>query len=286
MNKRPAASRSLILRCLMDGMSVAATCRVTGAAKRTVLNLLVEAGEFCEVWSGFRFRNLAITEVQVDEQWGFIGSKARNAKVAGHGDIWVFAGMDAKSKLLFSWLVGGRTPENTRAFIRDLSGRVSGRIQLTSDGWHQYPNAVRGAFDFAKCDYAMLQKTYGQASEEALTTRRYSPPVCTGAKKIRMIGRPKMDKVSTSYIERVNLNTRMNCRRMTRLSNGFSRKHQNHAAALALTFWSYNYCKVNRTLTKAAKGIHQTPAIAAGLSDHVWTADDLVAMMDGTQNVG
>jgi hypothetical protein len=158
---------------------------------------------------------------------------------------------------------------------------VSGRIQLTSDGWHDYPNAVRAAFDFARCDFAVLQKTYGQP-QESVTARRYSPPICTGAKKIRMIGRPDMEKVSTSFIERVNLNTRMNCRRMTRLSNGFSRKHQNHAAALALTFWGYNYAKAHRTLTKAAKGVHTSPAMAAGLADRLWTADDLIGMMDGT----
>jgi IS1 family transposase len=285
MNKLPTATRALIVRCLMDGMSVRATCRVTSAAKRTVLNLLVEAGTFCEVFSDYRFRNLPVKEAQVDEQWAYIGSKQRNAKHEGQGDIWVFAGVDAETKLIFSSLVGARNPENTFAFIKDLAGRVSTRVQITSDGWQSYPHAVRAAFGFAKCDYAMLQKSYGQPQEN-VTSRRYSPPVCTGAKKIRMIGRPNMDKVSTSFIERVNLNTRMNCRRMTRLSNGFSRKHENHAAALALTFWGYNYGKAHRTLTKAAKGVHTSPAMAAKLADRLWTAEDLISMMDGDRALG
>jgi IS1 family transposase len=286
MNKLPAATRSLVLRCLMDGMSVRGTCLVTGAAKRTVLNLLVEAGEFCEVWSDFRFQGLAVREVQVDEQWGYIGSKQRNAKAgSGHGDIWVYAGIDSETKLLFSWLVGARVPENTFAFMQDIASRVVTRLQLTSDGWREYPGAVRSAFGFARCDFAVVQKIYGQPQEN-VTSRRYSPAVCTGAKKVRMIGLPDMAKVSTSFIERLNLNTRMNCRRMTRLSNGFSRKHQNHAAALALTFWGYNYCKANRTLTKQAKGIHTTPAMAAKLADRLWTADDLIAMMDGAITIG
>jgi IS1 family transposase len=285
MNKLPATTRSMIVRCLMDGMGVRATCRVTGAAKRTVLNLLVEAGTFCEVFSDYRFRNLPVKEAQVDEQWGYIGSKQRNAKLPGQGDVWVFAGIDAETKLLFSWLVGARTPENTFAFVKDIAERVSTRVQLTSDGWQPYPHAVRAAFAFAKCDFAVLQESYGQAQEN-VTSRRYSPPICTGAKKVRMIGRPNMAKVSTSFVERVNLNTRMNCRRMTRLSNGFSRKHENHAAALALTFFSYNYCKVQRTLTKAANGVHTSPAMASKLADRLWTADDLIAMMDGSVLVG
>lgn len=159
-----------------------------------------------------------------------------------------------------------------------MASRLANRVQLTTDGWGAYLAGVRQSFDFARCDYAILAKVYGQSVEQG-PARRYSPPVCLGAIKQRMIGRPDVDLVSTSYVERLNLNTRQNCRRFTRLTNAFSKKAENHAHAVSLTFFSYNFCKVHSTLTRAA-GAKTTPAMAAGLTDRAWSWEDVLAMMD------
>lgn len=280
MNKTPATRREMILRCLTDGMSIRATSRLTGSSKGTILRLLAEVGEFCEMWQFHRLKKLNVTVVQADEQWSYLGAKQKNATKPGDGDIWTYCAMDADSKLVFSWLVGARSDANTYAFVEDLAGRVVNRIQLTTDGYAAYLGAVRQAFDFARCDFAQLVKSYGsQGAGETQTSRRYSPMVCTGAVKVRQIGRPAEELVSTSYVERLNLNTRQNCRRFTRLTNAFSRKAENHAAAVALHFFTHNFIRPHGTLTKAAKGIKTTPAMAAGLTDRPWTMADLLAMM-------
>ena len=186
--------------------------------------------------------------------------------------------MDADSKLVINWLVGARNTANTHAFVADMAMRLANRVQLTTDGWGAYLAGVRKSFDFARCDYAQLAKVYGPSMEQG-PARRYSPPVCKGAIKERRIGRPDMDLVSTSYVERLNLNTRQNCRRFTRLTNGFSKTAQNHAHAVALTFFAHNFIRAHGTLTKAA-GVKTTPAMASGLTDRVWTWDDVLAMMD------
>jgi IS1 family transposase len=282
MNKLPLARRAAILRALCEGNGIRATARLTGSNKDTVMKLLVEAGEFASVYQDVAHRNLKTVRVEADEIWAFVGAKQRRAKRAGDGDIWTFTALDADSRLMVTWLVGSRSQESANAFVADLRSRLTRRIQLTTDGHGMYLTAVRRAFAFGEVDYAQLVKQYGQPQEGIEASRRYSPPVCTGAEKVRMIGRPDFDLVSTSYVERSNLTLRMQNRRFTRLTNAFSKKAENHAHAVSLFFLYYNYCRPHQTLTKEA-GEKTTPAMAAGLTDRVWTVDDIVSLMDPAQ---
>jgi IS1 family transposase len=218
--------------------------------------------------------------VEADEIWAFVGAKQRRAVRPGDGDTWTFTAVDADSKLMMTWLVGARSQENAITFMRDLRSRLTRRIQLTTDGHGMYLTAVRMAFKFGEVDYAMLVKQYGQVEEGVDSSRRYSPPVCTGALKVRQIGRPDPDLISTSYVERSNLTIRMQSRRFTRLTNAFSKKALNHAHAVSLFFLYYNYCRPHQSLTKAAQGVKTTPAMASGLTDHVWTVKDIIGLMD------
>lgn len=277
MNRLSPSVRATALRCLTDGMSVRATSRVVGVSKGAVLRLLAEAGEFCRAYHCLRMRNLPTSRVEADEQWSFCGSKQKNARLPGQGDLWVFAALDADTKLVISYLVGARNSENAYAFMEDLAVRVRGRIQLTTDSWVSYIGAVRHAFGFARCDYAQLVKQY--ASPDVVVQRGYSPPICTGAIKIRMIGRPDPDKVSTSYVEAFNLSTRTHCKRFARLTIAHSRKAENHAHAVALNFFAHNFIRVHSTLTSECKA-KTTPAMASGLTDRPWTVDDLLTLMD------
>lgn len=278
MNKMPVTKRVAVLKCLTDGMSIRATSRVTGASKGAVLRLLAEVGDFCEGYQFHRLRNLKATRVEADEQWSYVGAKQRNATQAGHGDLWTFCAIDADSKLIMSWLVGGQSAENAKAFMVDLASRCANRIQLSTDGHGMYVHAVREAFAFARVDYARVVKVFGQSPEQG-PSRRYSPPVVVDTIKERMIGRPDMDLVSTSYVERLNLNTRQNCRRFTRLTNGFSKKAEAHSHAVALQFFAHNFTRSHGTLSKAA-GVKTTPAMAAGLTDHIWTWEEVLSMAD------
>jgi IS1 family transposase len=278
MNKTDKNTQALILRCLVDGMSLRATCRTTGVSMGTVLRLLEEAGNFCAFYHCQRMRNLPTMRVEADEQWSFCGAKAKNATRAGDGDLWTFAALDADSKLVISYLVGARNAENTYAFIGDLAQRVTGRIQLTTDSWGAYWGAVRSAFGFARCDYATIVKEYA-APQDVESKRRYSPPVCIGAKKLRLIGRPDMSKVSTSYVEAMNLATRTHCKRFARLTIAHSRKQENHAHAVALHFFAHNFIRVHTTLSQE-RGAKTTPAMASGLTDRVWTVEDMLTLMD------
>lgn len=277
MNKTARATQTMVLRCLTDGMSIRATCRATGVSMGTVLRLLADVGRFCAEYHCLRMRNLPTQRAEADEQWSFCGAKQKNATQAGDGDLWTFSAIDADSKLVVSYLVGARNAENTYAFIGDLAQRVAGRIQLTTDAWGPYTGAVRHAFGFARCDYAQIVKSY--ASPDVEGQRRYSPPVCTGVLKIRMIGRPDPAKVSTSYIEALNLGTRTHCKRFARLTIAHSRKQENHAHAVALHFFAHNFIRVHSTLTKK-RGAKTTPAMASGLTDRVWTVDDILTLMD------
>ena len=204
---------------------------------------------------------------------------------AGDGDIWTFTAIDADSKLMISWLVGPRSQDNATAFMKDLRSRMTQKIQLTADGHNMYHVAVRAAFNWDEVDWAMLLKQHGTVEEGKEAARRYSPPVCTGAIKMRCIGRPDPDLVSTSYVERSNLTLRMQQRRFTRLTNALSKKAENHAHAVSLYFMYYNFCRVHSTLTKAKGGIHTSPAMAAGLTDHVWKVEEILTAMDPNQLV-
>jgi IS1 family transposase len=280
INKLTGARRAAVVRALCEGNSIRATVRLTGAAKATVLKLLVELGEFCSIYQDHALTNLRTTRVEADEIWAFVGAKAKNATRAGDGDIWTYTALDADSKLMLSWLVGPRNSGNTQAFMADVAARLGNRVQLTTDVLPWYVAAVERAFGWNGVDFAQIIKSYGLPMDESERQRRYSPAVCTGAQKMPVIGNADIDKVSTSYVERSNLSMRMGMRRFTRLTNGFSKKAENHAHAVSLFFMFYNYCKPHTTLTKTAGGIKRAPAMAAGLTDHVWTVEEILEKMN------
>lgn len=274
MNKLPASERAQILHMLCEGMAIRAVARITGKSKNTISKLLVDAGKVCSAYQDEHFRNLNTARVEVDEILSFVYAKKKNVATAkaapdGAGDVWTWTAIDADSKLVMSWLVGGRDGEYALSFIDDLKSRLANRVQLTSDGHRSYLEAVEGAFG-ADVDYAQLVKMYGKGPETA--KGRYSPAECTGI-KIRVEGDPDEKLVSTSYVERQNLTMRMHMRRFTRLTNGFSKKVANHEASIALHFMYYNFVKMHKTLKC-------TPAMAAGVTGKLWEMSDVVAMIE------
>lgn len=273
MNKTSTEKRAQILRCLVEGNSIRATCRLTGAAKGTVTKLLCDAGRACSEYQDKAFVNLGCKRVQCDEIWSFVGAKEKNCsaemKAKGAGDVWTWTALDAETKLIPCWFVGNRDAGCAYHFIHDLKARLANRVQLTTDGHRAYLSAVEDAFG-AEVDYAMLQKVYGAAPEGPQV--RYSPAVCMGARKAVITGAPDFDHISTSYVERANLSMRMGNRRFTRLTNGFSKKVENHEHALALYFMFYNFARIHQTL-------RVTPAMEAGVSDHVWEMEEIVSLI-------
>lgn len=279
MNELTDANRAAVVRCLVDGASIRATAWITGTAKATVLKLLVELGGFCSLYQDHVLRNLPCTRVEAGEIWAFVGAKHKNATKPGDGDLWTFTGIDADSKLMVSWLVGPRNQASVSAFMEDVAARLTSRVQFTTDGHHMYLTAVEKEFGYNKVDYAMLTKSYGQMPVQG-AARRYSPMVCTGATKEPIMGQPVEELVSTSYVERANLTTRMQMRRFTRLTNAFFRKAENHAHAVSLYFMYYNFCRPRTTPTKGKRGVHTTPAMAAGVADHAWTVEELLGLLN------
>jgi IS1 family transposase len=279
MNKLSIERRAAVIRALVEGASLRSVARMTGTDKDTVMRLLVEVGEFCSIYQHHTLVNLPCKRLECDEIWSFVGSKKRNATKPGMGDIWTFTALDADTKLMVSWLVGPRSGSSCERFITDLAPRLANRVQITTDGSFSYISAIEKAFGWAGADFAQLVKTYGDIPEEE-RKRRYSPPICTGAMKTVIMGRPNTDLISTSYVERSNLTMRMQMRRFTRLTNGFSKKAENHAHAVSLHFMFYNYCRPHLTLTKARKGVKTTPAMASGLTDHVWTVEEILELMN------
>jgi len=280
MNKLPIAKRAAILKALIEGNSVRSAARLTATAKASVLKLLVEAGQFASLYQDHLLRNLPSTRIEADEIWAFVGAKQKNATQVSQGDLWTFTALDPESKLMVTWLVGPRTTDAATDFLADLKARLANRIQLTTDGHDMYVPAVERAFGYNQVDFAQLAKRYGPAVEEG-PGRRYSPMVCTGAVKERIMGNPDMSRVSTSIVERQNLSMRMGMRRFTRLTNAFSKKAENHAYAVSLYFLAYNFIKPHGTLTKAhPKHYPTTPAMAAGVTDHVWTVEEMLSLMD------
>lgn len=251
-----------------------ATARLTGTSKNTVKKLLIDAGRACAEHQDRVLRDLPCKRVQVDEIWSFTYAKQKNVPTAkaapeGAGDTWTWTAICADTKLAISWLVGGRDADYAYAFIQDVYDRLAGRIQLTSDGHGAYLNAVRDVFGL-DVDYAMLVKTYGEAAD---AEKRYSPPVCNGAKAHRVEGRPDPAHISTSYVERQNLTMRMAMRRFTRLTNAFSKKVEHHAYAVSLHFMYYNFARIHQTL-------RITPAMAAGVTDRLWDVSDIVGVIE------
>jgi IS1 family transposase len=275
MSKLTKDQRVRVVACLVEGNSLRATVRMTGIHRTTIQKLLVELGEACSVYQDKVFRNLKLGKIQCDEIWAFVGCKQKNVETTEHmrkqwGDVWTWTALDAETKLVPCWYVGTRDGGAAYHFMLDLAGRLATRVQLTTDGHKAYLNAVENAFG-TEIDYAMLQKIYGAAPEGGEV--RYSPAQCMGAKRAVITGMPDYRHISTSFTERQNLTMRMSMRRFTRLTNGFSKKVENHEAAVALHFMHYNFARIHQTL-------RVTPAMEAQVSDHVWSLEEIVGLLD------
>jgi len=275
MNKLPTATRAQILNLLVEGSSLRSISRVCDVSINTVTKLLVDAGTVCAAYHDQYVTHVKAKRVQCDEIWSFCYAKEKNvarAKTApdGAGDVWTWTAIDAETKLMVSWAVGDRTAECARAFMDDVAGRLASRVQLTSHGHRVYLDAVMGAFD--QVDFAQLVKLYGAESGKG-EEKKYSPSECTGTIKKPVAGSPDPMHISTSYVERQNLNMRMGMRRFTRLTNAFSKKIDNHLHALALYFVFYNFVRMHKTL-------RTSPAMAAGVSERLWEIDDIVQLVD------
>jgi len=278
MNRLSTEKRAQIIGCLVEGNSIRATVRMTGAAKNTITKLLADLGEACADFQDGEFQSLPCKVVEVDEIWSYCYAKAKNVPeqfkgTPGYGDVWTFTAICADTKLVPSWLVGERTSTDAEVFLTDLAGRMSDRIQLSTDGHVIYEGTVGPSFR-NNVDWAQIQKTYTSDPGQG---GKYSPPVCTGTKRRPMKGDPDPDRISTSYVERQNLTMRMGMRRFTRLTNGFSRKVENLAHAVSLHFMHYNFARPHKTLKERYP---RTPAMAAGVADHVWTLEEIAALLD------
>jgi IS1 family transposase len=272
MNRLNRKKQAQVIGALVEGNSVNSVVRMTGVSKVTILKLLAELGPACADYQDRTFRNLKCKRIQCDEIWQFVYAKEKNVPAKkkggfGYGDVWTWVGMDADTKLVPSFMVGNRDAQSAKIFIDDLRSRLANRVQLTTDGLRVYLEAVEGAFG-ADVDYAQLVKIYGASQEET----RYSPAECIGCETKIVQGKPNPKHISTSYIERQNLTMRMGMRRFTRLTNGFSKKVENHAYAVALHYIHYNFCRIHKTL-------RVTPAMEAGLTDHVWALEEIVGLI-------
>ena len=279
MNKLPSEKRAQVLQMMAEGIALRAITRLTGISRTTLQKLLEDAGKAFSDYQDRTLVNLPCKRVQVDEAWSFCYAKQKNvarAKAApdGAGDIWTWVGLDAETKLVASFYVGGRDSEAAMIFIDDLARRLANRVQLTSDAHKPYLQAIEGAFG-GDIDYAVLIKIYGAAPEGQ---RRYSPAVCTGARKHSIEGNPDPKHVSTSFVERSNLSIRMGNRRMTRLTNAFSKKADNHAHMMSIYFMHYNFVRIHQTLKI-------TPAMAAGVTTQLWEMSDMVNVLDSWERL-
>lgn len=273
MNTISIEKKKAVIAALVEGNSLRSTVRMTGVYRTTIQKLLVDLGTACSTYQSKIFRNLNLRYVQCDEIWSFVGCKEKNAtrehKAKGWGDIWTWTALDEKTKLIPCWYVGTRDAEAACRFIDDLKSRLATRIQVTTDGLKVYLTAMEFAFG-SEVDYAQLVKLYGAGPEGS--QGRYSPAKYMGSKKDIIQGTPDIKHVSTSFTERQNLTMRMSMRRFTRLTNGFSKKVENHEAALSLYFMYYNFCRVHQTL-------RVTPAMEAGVTDHIWKIEEIISLL-------
>jgi IS1 family transposase len=273
----PLDKALLCLQLLTEGNSIRATVRISSVAKATVIALLVCVGEKCEAFLRERLQSVPATDVQADEIWGFVKmkEKTKTRKQLDSpelGDAYCFVAIERASKLILAWYLGKRDQGSTRAFLVDVERSTRGRIQLSTDGFKPYPQAVRLAFDERPVDHATVVKEYATKDDH-----RYSPGEVIGTIKQACCGNPDPDKICTSHIERHNLSMRMQNRRLTRLTNAFSKKWANHDAALGLYFAVYNFVRPHGTLTHDAEDRRKTtPAMKAGLTDHPWTMLELL----------
>lgn len=277
MNKLDVKTRAMILNMMVEGMSMRSISRTIGVSINTVTKLLIEAGEACAKYHNNTVRNVKTTRVECDEIWSFVYAKAKNVEAAksapdGSGDVWTWTAIDADSKMILSYEVGDRSGDTAYEFMVDLASRLSNRVQLTTDGHKAYLDAVEGAFG-GDIDYAMLVKQYGGTTGQKGHEKKYSPASFTGSRKEQVFGVPIEELVSTSYVERQNLSMRMGMRRFTRLTNGFSKKLENHLNMLSLYFVHYNFVRIHKTLK-------MTPAMAAGVSDTLRDTAWIVGLSD------
>jgi IS1 family transposase len=274
MNKLTLAKRVQILSMLVEGSSMRSISRVVDVSINTVAKALADAGEACAAFHDETVKGVTSKRVQCDEIWSFVYAKKRNVETAkaapeGAGDAWTWTALDADTKLIVSYLVANRDAPSAQAFMQDVASRLANRVQLTTDNLRTYLDAVEDAFG-GDIDYAKLTKLYGEGPASA---GRYSPAICTGTRKTRMMGAPDPAHVSTSYVERQNLTMRMSMRRFTRLTNAFSKKLESHCDMVALyTVW-YNFVRMHKTL-------RCSPAMAAGLSKTLWSMEDVIALID------
>lgn len=277
MNKLDATRRAQVVAALVEGNSIRSTVRMTGVAKNTVAKLLVELGAACTQYMNSHFVNLKCERVQADEIWSFLGAKAKNvtpalkAKNPWAGDLWTWVAIDADSKLVCTWMVGPRDWHTAKMFVDDLAGRLANRIQLSTDGLKLYAFAVNSAFE-GDIDYGVINKRYAGSVDETGAAPKYSPAKCIGCDKQVKVGNPDPKHMNTSYVERQNLTMRMGMRRYTRLTNAFSKKIENHVASLALHYMHYNFVRIHSTL-------RVTPAMAAGVTDRLWSIEDIIGLL-------
>jgi IS1 family transposase len=273
MNKLDITRRTQVVAALVEGNSIRATSRMTGVAKNTVIKLLEDVGAACANYQDAAFRNLSCVRLECDEIWSFCYAKKKNVSpehqgIFGYGDVWTWVAIDADTKLVPCWHVGRRDAVAANEFMNDLAGRLKSRVMLTTDGLKAYLEAVEGAFG-ADIDFAQLIKIYGKSQDEV----RYSPAECIGTHCEVITGDPFPPMISTSMVERQNLTMRMSMRRFTRLTNGFSKKIENHMHAIALHYMYYNFARIHRTL-------RCSPAMEAGVSKTLWSISDIVALAD------
>ena len=275
MNKLDTKRRAQVIAALVEGAGINSVARMTGVSKPTILKLLADLGPACAKYQDATLRNLPSKRVQCDEIWSFCFAKDKNLAeemkgTFGFGSVWTWTAIDADSKLMISWLVGERSLPYAVKFINDLAGRLAHRVQVTTDGHKPYLRAIEGAFG-ADVDYAMLEKLYSAPPSEGAT--RYSPAQCCGTVTHKITGNPDEAHISTSYAERMNLQIRMGMRRFTRLTNAHSKKIENHIHSLSIYFMHYNFCRIHSTL-------RVTPAMQAGISDHVWTLEEIIGLYE------
>jgi IS1 family transposase len=273
MNVLSIEQRTQIVAALVEGNSMRAISRMTGVSRNTVNKLLIDLGNACSEYQDKILRNLKCQHVQCDEIWSFVGCKQKNVtpdnQGNGWGDVWTWVAMDADTKLIPCWYIGTRDAGSAYHFIHDLKARLATRVQLTTDGHRPYLHAVEEAFG-ADIDFAQLVKIYGNAPEGSEV--RYSPAQCMGARRAVISGKPDYNHVSTSMVERQNLTMRMSMRRFTRLTNGFSKKVENHEHSVAIHYMHYNFGRIHQSL-------RVTPAMEAGIADHVWSLEEIVNLL-------
>jgi IS1 family transposase len=281
MNRLDSKTRAQVINCLIEGCSIRSTVRMTGVAKKTVMRVLVEVGAVCADYQDKVFRNLSTRRLQLDEMWGWIFCKEKNRteeiakKHPDSGDVWLWVAIDADTKLIPAWRLGQRDAYEAIRFVKDLASRLRYRVQITTDGHRPYLEAIEKAFG-GEVDYSILQKIYGSPLENET---RYSPAKVIGIDVRHVTGNPNPKHISTSYVERQNWTIRTKMRRYTRLSNGFSRKAENHFAAISLNYFAYNFIQIHSTL-------RTSPAQAAGVTDKLWDVNDLVALWESYEKSG